>query len=145
MRVVISTYSYILVQSYRYTTPWRWNQSRIKIFVYIWNSLKIGQYRWVVLFLPKQHGNNVVCDCLFVCAHGGICVSQCPFWRSSCVSKIGLYIYILTIPSVFYALNKMSTVSWLCILNACSSYDSSGATVFTLPSNRLLSYKQSVH
>jgi hypothetical protein len=67
----------------------------------------------------------MLCATLFirVCAHEGICVSQCPFWRSSPVSKIRFF----TIASVFYALNKMSTIPELCILNTFVMWLSSSA------------------
>jgi len=70
----------------------------------------------------------MLCATLFirVRSHGGTCVSQCPFWRSSSVSKIRFF---LTIPSVFYALNKMSTISGLCILNTFVMRLPSSATI----------------
>jgi len=85
---------------------WNWSHAHIKIFVYIWISLKIGQYRWVVLFSSKQPGNNVERDFVYSCVHAEICVSQCPFWRSYSVSKIRFFLLI------FFSFNR--SVCFLC-------------------------------
>lgn len=91
-------------------------------------------YGWS-LFYPNNTA-IMLCATLFirVCAHEGNCVSQCPFWRSSSVSKIRFF----TIASVFYALNKMSTISELCILNTFVTRLSSSATIAPLCLRSLL-------
>lgn len=69
----------------------------LKSYQNICLHLKLPKNRTILqmggLFLPKHHGNNVVCDFVYSCALERIGVSQCPFWRSSSVSKISLVFY----------------------------------------------------
>lgn len=81
----------------------------------------------------------MLCATLFirVCAHEGICVSQCPFWRSSSVSKIRFFYHCVCFLCSKQNVNHFRVMYIKHVRHTTPLLSHHGTAVFTLPSNRL--------